>query len=94
MSQSRAQQNANLARLAIAQAFGSANSVIVYATCAVVGDAIAPAKQLATLPISVFVVGMAACTLPTGAVARRYGRKAAFHMGTAAGRAGRIAGGA
>jgi MFS family permease len=75
----------NIARFAIAQAFGSANSVIVYATGAIVGDMLAPDKALATFPISVFVVGMAACTLPMGAIARRYGRQAAFRTGTGAG---------
>ena len=75
----------NIARFAIAQAFGSANSVIVYATGAIVGDMLAPDKALATFPISVFVVGMAACTLPMGAIARRHGRQAAFRTGTAAG---------
>jgi MFS family permease len=75
----------NIIRFAVAQAFGSANSVIVYATGAIVGDMLAPDKALATFPISVFVVGMAACTLPMGAIARRYGRQAAFRAGTAAG---------
>ena len=75
----------NMIRFAVAQAFGSANSVIVYATGAIVGDMLAPNKALATFPISVFVVGMAACTLPTGAIARRWGRQAAFRTGTLAG---------
>ncbi len=81
----KAQIRNNMIRFAIAQAFGSANSVIVYATGAIVGDMLAPDKALATFPISVFVVGMAACTLPTGAIARRYGRQAAFRTGTMAG---------
>jgi len=40
---------------------------------------------LATLPISIFVVGMAACIFPMGALARRRGRRAAFLTGTGAG---------
>src|SRR5690606_16821051 len=72
-------------RLTIAQALSGANAVVVYATGAIVGNALAANKALATLPISVFVVGMAACILPTGAIARRYGRRAAFLAGTAAG---------
>ena len=75
----------NVIRFAVAQAFGSANSVIVYATAAIVGDMLAPSKALATLPISVFVVGMASCTLPMGAIARNWGRQAAFRTGTGAG---------
>src|SRR6185503_19504441 len=81
----KAQVRNNMIRFAVAQAFGSANSVIVYATGAIVGDMLAPNKALATFPISVFVVGMAACTLPTGAIARRWGRQAAFRTGTMAG---------
>jgi len=75
----------NIARLAIAQALAGANSTVVYATGAIVGNTLAPAKALATLPISVFVVGMAACTLPAGAIARRHGRRAAFMAGTGCG---------
>jgi MFS family permease len=75
----------NVLRLAVAQALAGANSVVVYATGAVVGDMLAPSKALATLPISIFVVGMAACTLPAGAVARRHGRRAAFLTGTGCG---------
>jgi transketolase C-terminal domain/subunit len=56
--------NSNIFRLATAQALGGGNSVIVYATGAIVGDMLAPDKALATLPISIFVVGMASCTLP------------------------------
>jgi len=72
-------------RLAIAQALAGANSTVIYATGAVVGDMLAPSKALATLPISIFVVGMAACTLPAGAIAQRYGRRATFMIGTACG---------
>jgi MFS family permease len=75
----------NIARLAIAQALAGANSTVLYATGAVVGDMLSPHKALATLPISIFVVGMAACTLPAGAIARRYGRRAAFLTGTGCG---------
>ena len=84
LADSRRTRN-NVIRFAVAQAFGSANSVIVYATAAIVGDMLAPTKALATFPISVFVVGMASCTLPMGAIARRYGRQGAFRAGTGAG---------
>lgn len=78
-------ERGNVIRLAIAQALAGANSTVVYATGAVVGDMLAPSKALATLPISIFVVGMAACTLPAGAIARRHGRRAAFMLGTGCG---------
>lgn len=79
------EQRGNIARLTVAQALAGANSVVVYATGAIVGDLLAPDKALATLPISIFVVGMAACILPAGAVARRHGRRAAFLAGTVCG---------
>ncbi len=82
---SLAQERGNVARLAIAQALAGANATIVYATGAIVGSTLAPTPSLATLPISIFVVGMAACTLPAGAIAQRHGRRAAFLAGTGCG---------
>jgi len=78
-------QNGNIWRLTISQALAGANAIVVYATGAIVGDMLAPSAVLATLPISIFVVGMAMCTLPMGAIARRHGRRAAFLTGTGAG---------
>lgn len=78
-------ERTNVVRLAIVQALAGANSTVVYATGAVVGDMLAPSKALATLLVSVFVVGMALCTLPTGAVADRHGRRAAFLLGAGSG---------
>ena len=78
-------QNKNILRLAAAQALAGANSVVFYATGAIVGNAIAPSPSLATLPITLFVLGMAASILPFGALARTRGRKAAFRLGTGAG---------
>ena len=77
--------DADVFRLAVAQALAGANAAVVYATGAILGNMLAPAKALATLPISVFVVGMAACTLPAGSIARRHGRRAAFLTGTGCG---------
>lgn len=74
-----------MARLAAAQALAGANTTVVYATAAIIGDTLAPDKSLATMPISIFVVGMALSTLPAGAIAQRYGRRAAFLLGTACG---------
>jgi len=78
-------QRGNIWRLTIAQALAGANAVVVYATGSIVGNMLAPTPVLATLPISIFVVGMAACILPMGAIARRHGRLAAFLAGTGAG---------
>ncbi|MCB1527671.1 MAG: MFS transporter [Hyphomicrobiaceae bacterium] len=75
----------NVVRLGIAQALAGANNAVAYATGAIIGSTLAPTKELATLPITVFVVGMAISTLPTGAIARRYGRRTAFLAGTSCG---------
>ena len=75
----------NVARLAAAQALTGANSAVIFATGAIVGATIAPDVSLATVPLSMYVVGMAVGTLPTGAISRRFGRRTAFIIGTACG---------
>src|SRR5947209_2161421 len=79
--------NAQVTRLAVAQALAGANAGVVYASGSIIGHVLAPRPALATMPISVFVIGMAVSTLPVGVVTRRYGRKAAFLVGNASGTA-------
>ena len=64
-------QRANIVRLTVAQALAGANTTVIFATGSIVGNALAPDKSLATLPITIFVIGMASGILPTGAIARR-----------------------
>jgi MFS family permease len=71
--------------LAVAQALGGASNIIVYSTATIVGAVIAPDKGLATLPITCMVIGMWLGTLPVGAIARRFGRRAAVQSGAACG---------
>ncbi|MFT8246155.1 MFS transporter [Roseomonas sp. BN140053] len=78
-------ERGNVLRLAVAQALAGANAVVVYATGAIIGSSLAPIPALATLPVSIFVVGMAACTLPAGMIAQRHGRRAAFLTGAGCG---------
>jgi MFS family permease len=80
-----ARARANVARLAAAQALTGANSAVIFATGSIVGATIAPSMSLATVPLSMYVVGLAAGTLPTGAISRRYGRRIAFIIGTGCG---------
>jgi MFS family permease len=68
-------------RLMVAQALAGANSTVIYATGSVIGEGMAPDPVLATLPISVLVVGMASSTLPAGMIAERYGRRTVFLLG-------------
>lgn len=75
----------NVVRLAAAQALTGANSAVIFATGSIVGATLAPDLSLATVPLSMYVVGLAAGTLPTGAISRRFGRRAAFVIGTGCG---------
>src|SRR5579872_5715724 len=76
---------ANVMRLAAAQALTGANSAVIFATGSIVGATLAPDVSLATVPISMYVAGLAAGTLPTGMISRAYGRRVAFVAGTACG---------
>jgi predicted MFS family arabinose efflux permease len=71
--------------LAIAQALAGGNNTVLVATAAIVGTMLAPDKGLATLPISIFVLGMWMGTLPMGVLARRLGRRNALQIGTVCG---------
>ena len=62
--------------LAVAQALAGGNNTVIVATASIVGAVLAPDKGLATLPITCMVLGMWVGTLPVGALARRYGRRA------------------
>ncbi|MEP9380629.1 MFS transporter [Aquabacter sp. CN5-332] len=78
-------ERGNVLRLSIGQALAGINATVVFATGAIVGHTLAPNTALATLPISIFVVGMAFCTLPAGAIAQRHGRRSVFMLGAGCG---------
>ena len=80
-----ARARSNVVRLAAAQALSGANSAVIFATGSIVGATLAPDISLATVPLSMFVVGLATGTLPTGAISRAYGRRVAFMIGTGCG---------
>lgn len=80
-----ARVRSNVVRLAAAQALSGANSAVIFATGSIVGATLAPDISLATVPLSMFVVGLATGTLPTGAISRAYGRRVAFMIGTGCG---------
>ena len=75
----------NVGRLAAAQALTGANSAVIFATGSIIGATLAPNVAYATVPLSMYVVGLAAGTLPTGAISRAYGRRTAFIIGTTCG---------
>jgi MFS family permease len=80
-----ARARSNVVRLAAAQALTGANSAVIFATGSIVGATLAPDMSLATVPLSMYVLGLAAGTLPTGAISRAYGRRTAFIIGTGCG---------
>src|SRR6202022_2167039 len=80
-----ARARSNVVRLAAAQALTGANSAVIFATGSIIGATLAPNVSLATVPLSMYVLGLASGTLPTGAISRAYGRRTAFIIGTGCG---------
>jgi len=60
----------NAVVLAVAQALAGGNNIVIVATGGIVGAMLAPDRGLATLPVSMMVLGMWIGTLPFGALAR------------------------
>jgi MFS family permease len=68
--------------LAMAQALAGGNNAVIVATGGIAGSILAPDPALATLPISVMVVGIWAGTLPVGFLAGTFGRRFALQSGS------------
>jgi MFS family permease len=68
--------------LAVAQALAGGNASVIVATGGIAGSILAPDPALATLPISVMVVGMWTGTLPVGMLAKAFGRRFALQTGS------------
>ena len=68
--------------LAVAQALAGGNAGVIVTTGGIAGAILAPDPALATLPISVMVVGMWAGTLPVGVLAKAFGRRFALQTGS------------
>jgi MFS family permease len=71
--------------LACAQALGGANPAIVVSLGGLVGQALAEDKSLATLPVSVFNLGLAAGTIPAALMMQRFGRRNGYVLGASIG---------
>ncbi len=65
-------------RLMIAYALMMAGTSLMVLLAGIIGLRMAPSPSLATLPIALLVVGLAASTLPTGRLMHRLGRKRVF----------------
>lgn len=82
--------NANIAVLALAQAASVTGSVALVTLGGIVGRDIAPNPALATLPLSMLVVGIAAATVLAAWTMARVGRARGFACGAAIGCAGAL----
>lgn len=71
-----ARRNARV--LAVAQALGGANPAIIVSLGGIVGQTIAADKTLATLPVSLYQLGLALGTVPAALLMRRLGRRDAY----------------
>jgi MFS family permease len=62
----------------IAYSLMMAGTSLMVLLAGIIGTEIAPSADLATLPIALVVVGVAASTLPTGKLLHRFGRRRVF----------------
>ena len=68
----------NVVVLSIAQALSAAGMMTVFLLGGILGSQFAPMPQLATLPVSLTVVGLAATAIPAALLMERIGRRNAF----------------
>jgi len=71
--------------LSVAQALAGGNNTVIAATAGILGTMLAADKGLATLPVSMMVIGTWFGTLPIGWLARNYGRRFALQTGSVVG---------
>ncbi len=72
--------NRNLLLLMASQCMATAGTVLVVTLGGIVGTALAPAAALATVPMSLMVVGTAAAAVPAALLMRRIGRRRGFAL--------------
>jgi len=65
-------------RLTFAYSLMMAGTSLMVLLAGIIGTTFAPSTDLATLPIALVVVGLAASTLPTGKLLNRFGRRPIF----------------
>jgi MFS family permease len=68
----------NVLILSLSQALGLSGGAAVVLLGGIIGSDIAPTASLATLPISIMVVGVALATIPAALLMRRIGRRRGF----------------
>ena len=76
-------QRTNLTLYFLAQVILVSGSVLILTIGGIVGSELAPHPSLATLPLSLMVVGTALATVPTALLMQRIGRRSGFAGGAA-----------
>lgn len=80
----------NLSILFLCQMIAASGSILLVTLAGIVGADIAANPALATLPLSILVVGIAATTVPASLLMRRVGRRRGFVSGALVGCAGAV----
>src|SRR5690606_10625709 len=75
----------NILVLTTAQALGAASPPIIISLGGIVGQMLASNPAFATLPVSLYSLGLAMGTLPAAAIMRHYGRRSGYLLGAAFG---------
>ena len=78
----------NVTLLAACQALLFTNNVTLASIASLAGFHLADNKALATLPVTVYIIGSALTTLPASFLMKRFGRRMGFQVGTSMGMAG------
>jgi MFS family permease len=78
----------NAITLAFAQALGGSSPAIVVSLGGIVGHQLAETKELATLPVSLLNLGIAAGVIPAALLMRKAGRRMGYMAGALAGALG------
>lgn len=75
----------NILVLTVAQSLGAASPPIIISLGGIVGQILSPDAALATLPVSLYSLGLAAGTIPAALVMRRFGRRGGYLLGATIG---------
>lgn len=78
-------QNRNLTLLVAAQALGAATPPIIISLGGLVGQMLSSNPSLATLPVSLYQLGLALSTIPAAYTAKRLGRRTTYISGALVG---------
>jgi MFS family permease len=71
----------NVLVLSLSQALSTSGPPMIVLVGGLLGAELAPSPSLATLPISLMVVGLAVATIPAALLMRRLGRRTGFVLG-------------